>query len=125
MGTRFLTAEECPLNHAVKEAVVNANEQDTMLALRSIGNTHRVWINKTAQKVVEMEQRGTTLEALMPFITGDKARKMYEEGALDDGLMSCGQGVGLVKHIKPAAQIVEDILREARQASVRLSNILS
>ena len=125
MGTRFLTAEECPMNRAVKEAVVKAGELDTMLALRSIGNTHRVRINETARKVVEMERGGATLEELMPLITGAKAKEMFDQGATDAGLMSCGQGVGLVRDIKPAAEIVRDIIAEARQAIGRLRNMTS
>ncbi len=125
MGTRFLTAEECPMNRAVKEAVVKAGELDTMLALRSIGNTHRVWINETARKVVEMERGGATLEELMPLITGAKAKEMFDQGATDAGLMSCGQGVGLVRDIKPAAEIVRDIINEARKAIGRLQSIVA
>jgi len=120
MGTRFLASEECPMNRAVKEALVKSGELDTMLALRSIGNTHRVWINETARKVVEMEKNGATLEELIPLIAGEKAKELYERGALDIGLMSCGQGVGLVTDIKPA-----DIVREAEAAIGRLRALAS
>ena len=124
MGTRFLAAEECPLHRTVKDAIVNANELDTMLVLRSIGNTHRVWINQTARKVSEMEARGTTLEELLPVITGEKAKKMYYDGNLDAGLMACGQGVGLIDKVKPARDIVQDIMREAHEALNRINRMV-
>lgn len=124
MGTRFLAAEECPLHRKVKDAVVNAGELDTMLVLRSIGNTHRVWINQTAKTVSEMEAKGATLEELLPVIAGEKARKMYENGEVDAGLMSCGQGVGLIDKVKPARDIVQDIMREAREALGRLNGMV-
>ncbi len=42
MGTRLLAAEECPLHPDVKQALLVASELDSMLVLRSVGNTHRV-----------------------------------------------------------------------------------
>ncbi len=124
MGTRFLVAEECPLHQDLKKALLEATEVDTMLVLRSVGNTHRVWKNKAAQKTAEMEQRGATLEELFKIISGDQARRMYFEGEKDAGLLACGQAIGLVNEIKPVREIVQDILEEAKQTLDRLNNSL-
>ena len=124
MGTRFLAAEECPLHRNIKDVVVNAGELDTMLVLRSIGNTHRVWINQTARTVTEMETKGSTLEELLPVIAGEKARNMYANGDVDAGLMPCGQAVGLIDAVKPARDIVRDIMREAGEALGRLNGMV-
>ena len=83
MGTRFLLAQECPLHEATKRALLSASELDTMLVMRSIGNTHRVWKNRAAEQTAEMEQRGATLEELLKVVSGDRARKLYFEGDLD------------------------------------------
>jgi NAD(P)H-dependent flavin oxidoreductase YrpB (nitropropane dioxygenase family) len=69
MGTRFLLAQECPLHEATKRALLSASELDTMLVMRSIGNTHRVWKNRAAEQTAEMEQRGATLEELLQVVS--------------------------------------------------------
>jgi nitronate monooxygenase len=119
MGTRFLVAEECPLHPVVKEALLTTTELDTMLVMRSIGNTHRVWKNEAAERTDKMEHRGATLEELLAVISGDQAKKMYFQGDTSVGLMACGQGIGLVKQIKPVREIIQDILEESGEVKTR------
>jgi len=121
MGTRLLTAEECPLHPRIKQKLIEASELDTMLVLRSLGNTHRVWKNKAAQITAEMEQRGATLEELLKVISGDQTKRLYFEGNLDVGLLPCGQGVGLVREIKPVREIISEIIEEFNEAVGRLN----
>ncbi len=123
MGTRLLAAQECPLHHNVKQKLLEASELDTMLVLRSVGNTHRVWKNRAAQITAEMEQKGATLQELFKVISGDQAKKMYFEGDPDAGLLACGQGVGLIKEIKPVKEIVSKILEEATDTLQRLNRL--
>jgi len=125
MGTRLLTTEECPLHPKIKQAILTASELDTMLVLRSVGNTHRVWKNKAAELTIQMEQRGASLEELFQVISGDQVRKMYFQGNPDAGLLSCGQGVGLVNEIKSVRDTIAQILDEASQAKERLDIMLS
>ena len=56
MGTRLLVTREAPIHDALKNALVNAGELDTMLIMRSIGATHRVWNNQAAKKCAELEE---------------------------------------------------------------------
>ncbi|RLB74674.1 MAG: nitronate monooxygenase [Deltaproteobacteria bacterium] len=123
MGTRLLAAQECPLHPNVKRRLLEASELDTMLVLRSVGNTHRVWKNKAAQTTAEMEQRGATLEELFKVISGDQAKKMYFEGDPDAGLLACGQGIGLVREIKPVKEIIAQIVEETQEAISRLNTL--
>jgi len=123
MGTRLLTAEECPLHPNIKQQLLSASELDTMLVLRSVGNTHRVWKNKAAEVTAQMEQEGASLEELFQVISGDQGRKMYFEGDPDAGLLPCGQGIGLVKEIKPVKEIIEEIMEEAQEATKRVKTL--
>ncbi len=120
LGTRFLTAEECPLHDRIKEALVASSELDTVLVMRSVGNTHRVWKNKAAETTAEMESRGASLEELMEVVSGDKARELYFGGDPDAGLLACGQGIGLVNRVQPVAEIVSRIMEEAAEARKRI-----
>ena len=123
MGTRFLLSEECPMHPKVKEVLVNASELDTILVLRSLQNTHRVLKNKVAETTVEMEARKADLDELRHVITGERTKNMYKEGDIDQGLLPCGQGIGLVKEVKPVKQIIEDLVHEARGTYSNLSSL--
>lgn len=123
IGTRLLVSEECPIHMNLKEALCKANETDTMLILRSIGNTHRVWKNDQATKIAEAETRGLKFEDLAPMIKGENNKAMFDTGDLHVGILSCGQGIGLATEIKPVADIIAGIVNEAVEMKNRLGEI--
>ncbi len=123
IGTAVLVAEECPIHHNLKQALINASELDTMIIMRSIQNSHRVWINEPAKKVAELEKQQAGLEAIVKAAGGEKAKKMFEEGDLQAGVISCGQGIGLVKKIRPMKDIIEGMIYEADELRQKLAVI--
>ena len=46
---------------------------------------------------------------------------MFEEGDVDFGVMACSQGIGLVHEVKPVAEVIEEMVREALAIHNRLS----
>ena len=120
MGTRMMATKECPIHDNLKQAFVKAAETDTCLALRSVGNTHRFWNNKAAQHVLELESQGAPLFALIQAASGDKSQEMYRNGDIDLGVVSCGQGVGLVKDIPTVKEMLDRIMAEAEEVISRL-----
>jgi len=123
MGTRIMASKECPIHENLKQAFVNAAETDTCLALRSVGNTHRIWNNKAAQNLLELESQKAPLFQLIQAASGDKAQKMYEEGDIDFGVVSCGQGVGLVRDVPTIKDLFDRIMWEAEEAISRLNGL--
>jgi nitronate monooxygenase len=113
MGTRLLATKEAPIHDRLKEALVKADELDTMLVMRSIGATHRVWINTAAKKVAELEGNQAGLPEILKIATGEKAKKMYNEGDLDVGIISCGQGIGMAHDIPAVKELFDRIMGEA------------
>ncbi len=113
LGTAALIAEECPLHPDLKRALIAASEVDTMVIMRSIQNSHRVWTNQAAKKVAELERLGAGLAEIAKVAGGDKAKRMYQEGDLNAGVISCGQGVGLVKKIMPMKDLIGGIVQQA------------
>jgi NAD(P)H-dependent flavin oxidoreductase YrpB (nitropropane dioxygenase family) len=113
MGTRLLVTKEAPIHDRLKEALVKAGELDTMLVMRSIGATHRVWINAAAKKVAELEADQAGLPEILEIATGEKAKKMYNEGDLDVGIISCGQGIGMAHDIPTVKELFDRIMGEA------------
>lgn len=118
IGTRLLPTQEAPIHPRIKEALVQASELDTRLIMRSINATHRVWANAAAQQCAEAEARGAALEEILGIVAGARAKKMYAQGELDLGILSCGQGVGLAHDIPTVAELFERIVGQA-ESTVR------
>src|SRR5947208_7109652 len=59
MGTRFMCTVEAPIHHAIKQAIVDAQETDTELVLRRWKNTSRLFKNKVAEQAVKIEKEST------------------------------------------------------------------
>ena len=120
MGTRFVATEEAPVHPKVKEWFLRASERDTMLVQRSLKNTGRVLRNPIAEKVAEMESRGAKLEDLAPLISGLRGKRLLETGELDYGLQSCGQVVGLIHDIPTVREVIDRIVKGAKEIIERL-----
>jgi len=48
---------------------------------------------------------------------------MYRQGDLDAGMVSCGQGVGLVKDIPTVKELLDRIMKEAEDTISKLKKI--
>ncbi|MHA1168432.1 MAG: NAD(P)H-dependent flavin oxidoreductase [Candidatus Hodarchaeales archaeon] len=122
MGTRMMTTVECPIHDNLKNKFVEASELDTVLILRSVGATHRVWNNKAAQHVLELEaDPGTQPMDLFQAAAGVKSREMFEKGNTDLGVVACGQGTGLVKSILTVQELFDGMVKEAEDIISKLS----
>ncbi len=121
IGTRLLATKEAPIHDNLKKALVNASELDTMLIMRSIGATHRVWANAAAKKCAELESAKAELQDILQVVSGERAKILYTRGELDAGIVSCGQGVGLAHDMPTLRQLFERIVKEAEAIVNRLA----
>lgn len=117
VGSRILATKEAPIHDNLKQALLNASELDTMLIMRSIGATHRVWCNSAAKKCAQLEESSAGLEEILDIVSGQKAKKMFNEGDLDSGIISCGQGIGLVHDIPTLKELFDSMIKEASDAA--------
>jgi NAD(P)H-dependent flavin oxidoreductase YrpB (nitropropane dioxygenase family) len=122
IGTRLLATQEAPIHENLKKALVQASELDTMLVMRSIGATHRVWVNSAARKVGELEAGQAGLEEILKIASGQNAKRMYNEGDLDVGIVSCGQGIGMAHDIPTVKDLFGRIMDEATGIAKKLSS---
>jgi len=120
IGTRLLATKEAPIHKNLKQALVQANELDTMLIMRSIGSTHRVWANTAAKKCLELEAAQATQSEILNIVAGENTKKMYDTGKLDAGTMSCGQGVGMIYDIPTVKELIDRIITEAAKIAEKL-----
>ncbi len=113
MGTRFMACKECDVHPKIREWLMQLQETDTMLIQRSIKNTVRVASTDYTRNILAMEERGATLEDLLPLIRGRKGANAYTTGDIDNAAVSVGQVVGLIHDTLSAKEIIDSIISEA------------
>jgi NAD(P)H-dependent flavin oxidoreductase YrpB (nitropropane dioxygenase family) len=120
VGTRLLVTTECPIHDNLKRALASATELDTLPILSTLRNTVRAWKNPAALKVAELESKQAELGDILSVVAGTATKRMYEGGDLDAGVIPCSQSIGLVHEIKPVAEVIDGMMREASEILGRL-----
>jgi len=123
VGTRFMCAEECTIHPDIKAQVIKAKDRDTVVTGRSTGHPVRVLKNKLSRQIVELD-RANKPEEIEALGAGKLALAM-RNGDTEMGSLMAGQAAALVCEIQPAAEIVSQMLAEARAVMARLSALSS
>jgi NAD(P)H-dependent flavin oxidoreductase YrpB (nitropropane dioxygenase family) len=124
MGTRFISTKECPAHDSFKQKIVESGEADTVLVMESLQNPARVLRNPWAEKVIEMENKGASLEELVPFISGKVSSTGWATGNIDEGLYPSGQVAGRIHDIPTVSDLMKRIVDEAQEVKERLNKII-
>ena len=123
IGTRLLVTVECPIHDNLKRALASATEVDTLPILGSLQNTVRAWKNPAAIKVAELESQHADLSKILSVVAGTATKQMYEDGDLNAGVIPCSQSIGIVQEIRPVAEVIEGMMREATETLSALSEL--
>lgn len=121
MGTRFVATLESSAHDSFKHKVLNTKEGDTMLAMKKLVSV-RLIKNNFYQQVAQAEANGATPDQLMQLLGRGRAKKGMFEGDMDEGELEIGQIASLLDAIKPAADVVHQIIEEFNVAKTNLSN---
>ena len=111
IGSRFVCSEESSSHLSFKKAILNAQEGDTKLSLKELTPV-RLLKNKFASTVQDAELGGASKEALSTLLGRGRAKKGMFEGDLEEGELEIGQVSSMIRDIKPAKEIVEEIWNE-------------
>ncbi|MCT8339931.1 nitronate monooxygenase [Flavobacteriaceae bacterium TK19130] len=122
VGSRFVASEEASSHQAFKKMVVEAKEGDTMLTLKELAPV-RMLKNKFFEDVMELYTKSPSKEDLQKLLGRARAKKGMFEGDLEEGELEIGQIAGLIHDIKPAAQIVRDIISEFETVKKEVSSL--
>lgn len=126
MGTRFLVTKEAPIHEDIKQKIVEMDENQTALILRSFGNSARVYDNAVARKVKEIEAAGGDFSEVYPYVSGAQQEAAWSTGDIDVGMVTAGVCGGLINDIPSCQELVDTIVGDARQIiSQRLTNIVA
>ncbi len=115
MGSRFVCTPEASSHINFKEAVMKAEEGDTMLSLKKVMPV-RILKNHFFEEVQLAEKTGATEEELKELLGKGRARKGMFLGELDEGELEIGQSSVLIKNMLPAALIVKNTWKDFLEA---------
>ncbi len=115
MGSRFVASEESSAHIAFKKAITEAVEGDTFLTLKELAPV-RLLKNNFSDELLELYKTNPSKEALLKLLGRARAKKGIFEGDLINGELEIGQISGLIKNIKPAAIIIEEMMSEFYEA---------
>lgn len=115
IGSRFVASEESSAHANFKNAVVQAKEGDTKLTLKELTPV-RLLRNSFAEQIEQAYLRKASANELKELLGRARAKKGMFEGDMDEGELEIGQISGMIHEIKPAADIMDEILAEFRQA---------
>ncbi|MCG2420303.1 nitronate monooxygenase [Aequorivita sp. F47161] len=122
VGSRFVASEEASSHRAFKEMVVEAKEGDTQLTLKELAPV-RMLKNKFFESVIQLYTTNPTKEDLIKHLGRARAKRGMFEGDLEEGELEIGQIAGLIHDIKPAAEILEDMISEFEIAKKEVSKL--
>lgn len=125
IGTKFMATREAPLHQNFKEWLLRSKETDTVLVMRSLGNTHRAIKSPIVSKLLDMEARNAPLEELQAIIGGSHSSQVLKEGKLDAGVGMAGQAVGLIDKVVSVKEVIDEIVEGAREIVPRLEKIIT
>ena len=115
VGSRFVASNEASSHMAFKEMVVKAQEGDTILTLKELAPV-RLLKNHFFEEIQELYSKNPSKEDLMALLGRARAKKGMFEGDLEEGELEIGQIAGLIHDIKPAAEILQNMVREFEEA---------
>lgn len=119
VGSRFVASPEASSHELFKKKVVDAKEGDTQLTLKELAPV-RLLKNKFFQDVQEAYSKGASTAELKALLGRARAKRGMFEGDMEEGELEIGQVSGLIHEIKPAADIVDDIMAEFNRAKNEL-----
>lgn len=115
IGSRFIASTESSAHESFKNSVLNTDEGGTMLTLKELTPV-RLIKNAFYQKLEKAYEEEATLEKLTNLLGRGRAKKGMFEGDLVEGELEVGQVASLIDEIKPASEIITEIITEFKSA---------
>lgn len=120
IGSRFICTPEASSHLAFKEAILKAEEGDTLLSMKKLMPV-RLLKNPFFELVRSAELEGASEEELKNILGRARAKKGMFEGDLVEGELEVGQVSAMIKEIKPAGEVVREIWEEYGAAVQQLT----
>jgi len=122
IGSRFVTSQESSAHINFKQEVVRTEDGGTHLTLKELTPV-RLIKNDFYKKVQDLYKQNSGADKLQELLGRGRAKKGMFEGDLNDGELEIGQVAGLIHEIKPAKEIVDEIVNEFRLVQKTISRV--
>lgn len=118
VGTRFLATEECPVPDSIKQLILEAKCESTVVLGKEKMMPVRVLRSKAAERISQSQED----KSLNGVVDG-----MYVQSGEDQKsiLVPCGQAAGLCREIKSITEIFPEMMEGARLLSSQLYSLFS
>ncbi len=120
VGSRFVASNEASSHPDFKKMVIASKEGDTQLTFKELAPV-RMLKNHFYEEVMQLYSTNPTKEQLIKLLGRARAKKGMFEGDMENGELEIGQIAGLIHDIKPAAQIVQEMIFEFEGARKTVS----
>lgn len=122
MGTRFIATKEAPFHERYKTSLVEADDTKTLIVGRSAGKIRRIYDTPYAQKLIQLEKNGVSPEEFIIHTSEDHHILGAVKGDLENGFINSGQIAGAISDVPSVKDLLETMMKEAREAVSMLNN---
>ena len=122
-GTRFYASKECLAHIDAKNAIVAAGDMGTEITGYLSNHSIRSLKNKATEKYIELEKSNAPYEQLHELRAG-KSKSAPLEGDVEWGLIQAGQSLSVITSIKSCEEIINDFIKEAKEAIENLISVV-
>lgn len=122
IGSRFAATEESSAHSNFKKTIIDVKDGDTQLTLKELAPV-RLVKNNFYNQIQELYQQNPTLEEIKDLLGRARAKKGMFEGDLENGELEIGQVAGLIHKIKPAKEVLDEIVAEFNTVKALIASI--
>jgi enoyl-[acyl-carrier protein] reductase II len=121
IGSRFVTTQESSAHINFKNAIIEAKEGDTQLALKQLTPV-RLLKNSFFEKVSILEKKGANVEEISALLGRGRAKKGMFEGDLTEGELEIGQISASIDKIQTVKEVIDEIIGEYNSVIKTMEN---
>jgi enoyl-[acyl-carrier protein] reductase II len=122
IGSRFAASAESSAHQSFQNAIVQADDGDTILTLKQVIPV-RLIKNEFLQQVQQLEKSGATKEDLIKLLGRGRAKKGMFEGDTAEGELEIGQVSSMIDTIEPVEKIMNVLVSEFNEVSNKLKGL--
>ena len=122
IGSKFIATPESSAHENFKQYILNSKEGDTQLTLKEVTPV-RLLKNDFYNQLMKAYDQGANVDELKQILGRGRAKLGMFVGDLDEGELEVGQVSAMMDEIKPAAQIVKELVDEFEIAKNQLVNV--
>lgn len=125
MGTRFIATKEAPFHPQYKQKIIEASDHETLIVGRSVGRIRRVLSTGYANKLLDYEKQGISLDEFNKLTSEDYHKIGAINGNGDEGFMNSGQIAGLIADLPSVKELLDNMIEDAKLQLHKAKNLLN